>query len=277
MTLKNAYYDGQTGLQQQMADAFAAGVAYVGTATSEVSTLNLGAQNGVSFTTGSTGLYFDISSVLNQMNYRFWFFVATETAPAAGGRTLVQVNVANSDTSAQVAVKLANAALALTGNPFDIATIASVLQFTNTVPGASLTPPNIGTVGGSASIAITTPGVNSTGNYSELQNGLQSGANQGLTNFCVQVMGTGSLNGGFLRANNGNNLLLKTFFAGIQYALATEMIYYYECSLSLDVSKTTDTNVNFNFMFGQSTASTRTHQDDYNQICVNTSPNCKVC
>lgn len=40
---------------------------------------------------GNPGLYFDFSN--NTTNYRMWFQVTTEIAPAAAGRTLIQVNL----------------------------------------------------------------------------------------------------------------------------------------------------------------------------------------
>lgn len=83
----------------------------------------------------------------------------------------------------------------------------------------------------------------------QLSTALISNAAQGLTSFTVTVLGTGSLNAAYLRANNGNNLLLKSFFAGIVSGLAAENIYSYECSLVLNVADSVNTNVDFKFTF----------------------------
>lgn len=89
-----------------------------------------------------------------------------------------------------------------------------------------------------------------TGNWTILSNALLAAAAQGQTKFSVVVSGVGGLNAGYLRACNGNNLLLKSFFAGIHQQLAAEGIYDYQCSLQLDVSDSVNTNVLFNFNFG---------------------------
>jgi len=92
-------------------------------------------------------------------------------------------------------------------------------------------------------------GVNPTGSYSTIQTNLANAAAQGAVKFCIIVQGTGSLNSGYLRHCNGNNLLLKSFFAGIEYAMAGEEIYNYQLSCQLDVTDTVNTNVNLNFNF----------------------------
>jgi hypothetical protein len=86
-------------------------------------------------------------------------------------------------------------------------------------------------------------------NASALSAALIAAAAQGNTKFTVTITGTGSLSGAWLRANNGNNLLLKAFFAGIADGLAAQDIYNYESSLSLNVSDSVNTNVDFNFNF----------------------------
>ncbi len=88
-----------------------------------------------------------------------------------------------------------------------------------------------------------------TTNLSTLSAALIDAAAQGKTKFTVTTTGTGSLNGGYLRANKGDNLLLKAFFSGIQNGLAAQDIYNYECSLVLNVTDTVDTKVDFNFNF----------------------------
>ena len=84
---------------------------------------------------------------------------------------------------------------------------------------------------------------------STLSAALIDAAAQGKTKFTVTIAGTGALNAGYLRANKGDNLLLKAFFAGIQDGLAAQDIYNYECALSLNISDSVDTKVDFNFNF----------------------------
>ncbi len=86
-----------------------------------------------------------------------------------------------------------------------------------------------------------------TTNLATLSAALISAAEQGKTTFDVSV--TTTFNPGYMRANNGNNLLRKAYFAGIQSGLADNDIYDYECTLALDVSDTTDTKVKFQFDF----------------------------
>lgn len=80
-----------------------------------------------------------------------------------------------------------------------------------------------------------------------LSSALINAAEQGQTAFSLSILT--SINGTYLRANNGNNLLRKAYFAGIQSGLAASDIYNYECTLVLDVSDTIDTKVKFNFNF----------------------------
>ncbi len=56
-----------------------------------------------------------------------------------------------------------------------------------------------------------------------------------------------------LRANKGNNLILKAYLAGIQQGLADQEIYNYECLAALNVSDSIDTKIDLNFTF-QTTA-----------------------
>lgn len=88
-----------------------------------------------------------------------------------------------------------------------------------------------------------------TANLATLSAALIENAAQGKTSFTVTVTGTGSLNASYLRANNGNNLLLKAFFAGITDGLAAQDVYSYECSLALNVADNVDTKVDFKFNF----------------------------
>jgi hypothetical protein len=86
-------------------------------------------------------------------------------------------------------------------------------------------------------------------NLSTLSTGLTAAAAQGQAKFTINVPGTGTLNAGYLRASNGNNLLLKSFFSGIKKGLADQEIYEYECSPSLNISDSVNTSVDFNFNF----------------------------
>lgn len=88
-----------------------------------------------------------------------------------------------------------------------------------------------------------------TTNLAALSTALKDNAAQGLVSFTVTTLGTGSLNANYLRANNGNNLLLKSFLAGITGGLAAQSIYDYECEPKLNVSDTITTSVDFNFDF----------------------------
>lgn len=90
-------------------------------------------------------------------------------------------------------------------------------------------------------------------NNATLAAALVSAAAQGQLQFSTTIVGTGSVNAGYLRANNGNNLLLKSFFAGIIDGMALQQIYHYQLSLKLDVSDSVNTNVIFCFNFGGST------------------------
>jgi hypothetical protein len=88
-----------------------------------------------------------------------------------------------------------------------------------------------------------------TTNLAALSTALVNNAAQGLTTFTVNTAGTSTLNAAYLRANNGDNLLLKAFLAGIKNGLATQDIFEYECNPTLNVASATSTSVNFNFTF----------------------------
>jgi hypothetical protein len=80
-----------------------------------------------------------------------------------------------------------------------------------------------------------------------LSTDLISAAEQGKTKFDVSYATT--FNAGWLRANNGDNLLRKAYFAGIQKGLADSQIYNYECTLALDVTDSVSTKIKFMFNF----------------------------
>jgi len=98
-----------------------------------------------------TGYYFDVSSATT--NYRVWFDAGSQTAPAAASKTLVQVVVGPSDTTAQVLTALKAALEGLSGNPF-WATINGTHIFIKIRSfGAALLPSSIGTIPATASIS----------------------------------------------------------------------------------------------------------------------------
>jgi len=97
--------------------------------------------------------------------------------------------------------------------------------------------------------AFAAGGTYVTTNLTTLSNALKSNAAAGITKFTVTILGTAPINGALLRANNSNNLLCKSFFAGIVDGLAAQSIFNYECSIVLNVSDSVNTNVDFNFNF----------------------------
>jgi hypothetical protein len=90
----------------------------------------------------------------------------------------------------------------------------------------------------------TGPGV---GSYDVIAAALQSNAALGLTKFTINVPVT--YNPAALRGNNGNNLILKAFLAGVQSGLATQSIFDYECTPVLNTSDTLNTSLDLNFTF----------------------------
>lgn len=58
-----------------------------------------------------------------------------------------------------------------------------------------------------------------------------------------------SYNPSILRGNKGENLILKSYLAGIQKGLADQEIYSYECTPKLNVSDSVDTKIDLNFNF----------------------------
>jgi hypothetical protein len=245
MSLRDAYFEGSTGLSAQVDAAFAAGVALVGSSLLEVTDLNLAGLTGSAFATSATGKYFDISSP--SLNYRAWLNTGTETAPSAGPRTLVEIDVLSGDSAVQLASKIAAAVELVTGAPFTADNREDVVRFTGNNPGPGLNAPSIGTVGGSASVTVVTAGVVPSGQYTTIQSGLQTNATAGLKTFTVTVPST--YNPSALRGNKGNNLILKAYFAGVSQGLADQEIYNYQCVPVLNTSDTVDTKVDLNFTF----------------------------
>jgi len=271
MGLKNDYYLGKTGLLAQMDAAFAAGVAYVGGATAQNLDVDFGSNGGAAFVTGAAGLYFDVSSP--SQGYRMWFQTGTESAPSAGINVLVPINVLSSDSPAQVVSKAAAAINLITDQPLIADPNVEVLSIINNLVGPGANAPSAGTA--PVTITVNDPGAAASGNYAALQAALVSAAQQGLTHFTVTLPATYMPQ--FLRgsqskncwpqnqynsnmsqvsssnSNYGNdpsdNLIRKSFFAGIHQGLADNQIYDFECALVLNTSDQLNLGVDFNFMF----------------------------
>lgn len=86
-----------------------------------------------------------------------------------------------------------------------------------------------------------------TSNLSAISTALISNAAAGNTKFTVTISTT--YMPATLRANKGNNLILKAYLAGIQKGLADQDIYNYECTPTLNVSDSMDTRIDLNFNF----------------------------
>ena len=85
------------------------------------------------------------------------------------------------------------------------------------------------------------------GQYDAIVTGLQANAANGLKKFVVTVPVT--YNPANLRANKGDNLVLKAFLSGVSEALSSQGIYDYECNVTLNTSDTVDTKIDLNFTF----------------------------
>lgn len=246
MSLKSDYYDGLTGLHHKLKEAFDAGQALVGSGVLEVSSIDFGDRDGAALDLSGVvaGLYWDTSSP--SADYRVWYRVDTEVAPAAGGRTLVMVPVLLADTRAEVAAKTMTVLNALSGTPFDCSQVGDSLLVTNTYAGATSNI-SLGTLGGTAVVEITQAGVAASGNYAVLQSALKDAAAQGKTKFTVSL--TCNYNPGYIRANNGDNLLRKAHFAGVTQGLADSEIYNYECTLALNTADSVSLKIDLLFNF----------------------------
>lgn len=88
-------------------------------------------------------------------------------------------------------------------------------------------------------------------NLAAISAALIAAAAAGSTKFTTTLQTT--YNPSTLRANKGNNLILKAYLAGIQQGLADQEIYNYECLAALNVSDSIDTKIDLNFTF-QTTA-----------------------
>lgn len=84
-------------------------------------------------------------------------------------------------------------------------------------------------------------------NLAAISTALTDNAALGNTKFTVTLLTT--FQPSTLRGNKGNNLILKAYLAGIEFGLADQEIYNYECSASLNISSTVDTSIDLNFTF----------------------------
>src|ERR1035437_342438 len=101
MSLRDSYFNGPSGLQQQMDAAFANGIAYVGVGANDISTLSLGNRNGSNLGAGNSNPGFYFSYATPTANYIMWMFINGEVAPSVAG-TMVQVTILSSDNSTAV-------------------------------------------------------------------------------------------------------------------------------------------------------------------------------
>ena len=85
------------------------------------------------------------------------------------------------------------------------------------------------------------------GQYDAISAGLQANAANGLKKFTITVPVT--YNPANLRANKGDNLVLKSFLSGVVEALSSQGIYDFECEPKLNTSDTVNTSVDLNFSF----------------------------
>jgi hypothetical protein len=249
MSLRDSYFNGPSGLSQQMDAAFAAGVAFVGAGTADQSTLALGDRNGLNLSTGVgvAGKYFSYATP--SVNYIMYFIVNGEIAPPVSG-TMVPITILSGDGTLQVAAKVALAMSSISGSPISASSTADIVDMNNNIVGPVILPVSAGTLGGTSAVNQVQAGVAPTGNYATLQGALSAAAAAGQLQFNFLVQGTGTANSVYLRGRNGDNLYLRSFFAGILQAMANQQIYDYQCGLELDISTIQGTNVIFHFNFG---------------------------
>lgn len=115
---------------------------------------------GANFTSTGAGEYFDVNSAGNVNLYRVWFNVigGSNSAPAAGGRTLVQVNINAADTAATVAND-ASAIISALNTSLDFFTAVTSNVLTVTTQGYIQTnSPSSGTMPSQFSFLITKVG-----------------------------------------------------------------------------------------------------------------------
>jgi hypothetical protein len=85
-----------------------------------------------------------------------------------------------------------------------------------------------------------------TTNSSAISSALLTNAASGITKFTVTIATTYVPS--ILRGNNGDNLITKSYLAGIKKGLSDQDIYEFECLPKLNMS-TSDTKIELNFNF----------------------------
>jgi hypothetical protein len=85
-------------------------------------------------------------------------------------------------------------------------------------------------------------------NLSAISAALVANAASGNTKFTVTLSTT--YQPATLRANKGNNLILKSYLAGIQKGLSDQSIFDFECTPTLNSADSVDTKIDLNFDFG---------------------------
>lgn len=84
-------------------------------------------------------------------------------------------------------------------------------------------------------------------NLTTISDALKAAAEAGKTKFTVTILT--SYQPSFLRGNKGDNLILKSYLAGVRKGLADQSIFDFECSPALNVSDNVDTKIDLNFNF----------------------------
>lgn len=104
------------------------------------------------------GKYFDISTAGDAILHRVWIDVDNgSTAPAAGGRVLLEVNIAEDDTADTVATAVAAVLEALPG--YGAAAVTDTVTVTNAAKGATT---NVAAGTSGFTVGVSTQGVSSS-------------------------------------------------------------------------------------------------------------------
>jgi hypothetical protein len=86
-----------------------------------------------------------------------------------------------------------------------------------------------------------------TSNAAALSTDLKNQAAAGMTKFVLSY--TATMSSAILRGNKGNNLILKSYLAGITDGLASQALYSFEVIPSLNVADNINTMVDLSFNF----------------------------